>query len=58
MQEIDDNRDPEWKKLRKQKIAYEKRLRDRTLRQTVKDQIALVEAIISLLSSKAPENVA
>ena len=57
MQKIDDKKDAEWKKLRKQKTAYEKRLRDRTLRQTVKEQIALVEAIISHLSSNALENV-
>ena len=57
MQKIDDKKDAEWKKLRKQKAAYEKRLRDRTLRQTVKEQIALVEAIISHLSSNALENV-
>ena len=31
MSKIDNVRDPQWKKLRCQKIAYEKRLRDRNL---------------------------
>ena len=31
MSEIDNVRDAQWKKLRCQKIAYEKRLRDKNL---------------------------
>ena len=38
---IDNNRDAQWKKLRCQKIAYEKRLRDRNLIEREKDQISL-----------------
>ena len=55
MQAINDRKNLEWRKLRQQKIAYEKRLRDRISQQTERDQIALIEAIISLLSSKALE---
>ena len=53
MQAIGDNKDREWLRLRAQKIAYEKRLRDRTKVQTAKDQIALRDAIIALLSQEA-----
>ena len=53
MQAIDDKKDPLWKKLRCQKIAYEKRLRDRTFVQRAKDQIALYEAINALLRQEA-----
>ena len=50
MQAIDDNKDPLWKKLRCQKIAYEKRLRDRISDQNAKEQIAMIEAIIAHLT--------
>ena len=53
MQAIGDYKDPLWKKLRCQKIAYEKRLRDRIRDQNEKEQIAMIEAIITHLSQEA-----
>ena len=53
MKAINDNKDREWLKLRSQKIAYEKRLRDRTKVQTAKDRIATIEAVLALLTQDA-----
>ena len=40
MEAIGDNQDPEWKRLRGQKIAQEKRLRDRIAMEKERYQIA------------------
>ena len=53
MEAIADHRDPQYKKLRCQKIAYQKRLRDRNRSQKVLDEIALTEGVIELVSSEA-----
>ena len=45
--------DPEWKRLRCQKISQEKRLRDRLTNQRERYQIDQTEAVIELLTSEA-----
>ena len=57
MEIIGDKKDAEWQRLRKQKIAYQARLRNRQKRQSALDQAALTDQVIEMLKEEALKTV-
>ena len=57
MASINDRKDPEWLRLRKQKIAYQARLRNRQAQANIVDQTAVIEKIMEKIVSDAAEAI-
>ena len=53
MASINDRKDAEWLRLRKQKIAYQARLRNRQAQANIVDQTAIIEKIAEKIVSEA-----
>lgn len=53
MASINDRKNPEWLRLRKQKIAYQARLRNRETQAKIVDQTVIMEKVIEKIVSEA-----
>lgn len=57
MASINDKKDAEWQRLRKQKISYQARLRNRQAKENVIDQATLIEKVLEVIVNDSASTI-